>query len=127
MFRLVQSKCPNFPKLLSRNFGQTSKFVINETLSSTNYKIGSFAELKHMFPQDDVDKFAHICGDNNPLHVDVEFASESRFKGTIVHGILLSSLFSTLLGRTIRGSIYVSQSMKFTSPVHVGGYTIYHI
>jgi acyl dehydratase len=42
------------------------------------------------------------------------------FKGTIVHGIFVSSLFSTIFGRSIPGSIYVSQNVNFKKPVHVG-------
>ena len=67
-----------------------------------------------------VNDFAAICGDNNPLHSDPEFASKTFFGGTIVHGILVSSLFSTLFGRTVHGSVYVSQSLNFKRPVLVG-------
>lgn len=42
------------------------------------------------------------------------------FGGTIVHGILVSSLFSNLFGRSLPGSIYVSQTLQFRRPVHVG-------
>lgn len=120
-FRIVKQ---NPPMQWSRKCGD-SRFRIIETLSSTNFEIGSFAELSHTFEQSDVETFANICGDNNPLHINEEFASKSRFGGTIVHGILLSSLFSTLLGRTIPGSIYVSQTLSFKRPVRVGGNQMY--
>ena len=64
--------------------------------------------------------FSNISGDNNPIHVDPEFASKTIFKGTIVHGIFTSSLFSILFGRSVPGSIYVSQDLHFKRPVHVG-------
>ena len=83
-------------------------------------KIGAYAEVKHTFEQEDVNLFGELCGDNNPIHVDPTFAANSMFNGTIVHGIFVSSLFSTLFGRTIAGSIYVSQNLIFRSPVHVG-------
>ena len=82
--------------------------------------LGSFAEVRHVFSQKTVNEFANICGDNNPLHSDPVFAAGTRFKGTIVHGILVSSLFSTIFGRSFSGAVYVSQSLRFKRPVHVG-------
>lgn len=96
-----------------------NEFNIIGTLNSKNVKVGDWAELQHTFTQEDVNKFALICGDNNPLHLDYEFASKTIFQGPIVHGILVSSLFSTLFGRSITGSIYVSQTLQFKRPVHV--------
>eukprot|EP00600_Ochromonadales_sp_CCMP1393_P003776 CAMPEP_0174994702 /NCGR_PEP_ID=MMETSP0004_2-20121128/23778_1 /TAXON_ID=420556 /ORGANISM="Ochromonas sp., Strain CCMP1393" /LENGTH=160 /DNA_ID=CAMNT_0016248959 /DNA_START=131 /DNA_END=613 /DNA_ORIENTATION=+ len=89
-------------------------------LSEKELKEGLYAEVVHTFPQDDVNTFAGLCGDNNPLHCDPSFAKGTMFGGTIVHGIFVSSLFSTLFGRSIAGSIYVSQSLSFKRPVHVG-------
>lgn len=82
--------------------------------------VGEFAEVAHSFEQEDVNAFADICGDNNPLHVDPSFAATTLFKGPIVHGILVSSLFSTLFGSTVSGSVYVSQDLQFKRPVFVG-------
>lgn len=93
---------------------------ITGTLRTNGPKVGSTAECSHVFTQEDVNIFAQICGDNNPLHTNVEIASKSMFKGTIVHGILVSSLFSTLFGASLHGAIYVNQNMQFRAPVMVG-------
>lgn len=102
----------------------SARGIFNSTLVGSlltdGIKVGSFCEVKHTFSQDDVNLFATICGDNNPIHIDPLYAEGTMFKGTIVHGIFVSSLFSTLFGRSINGAIYVSQSMSFKRPVHVG-------
>ena len=98
-----------------------SKFNVTGTLLTVrDPKVGLFAEVVHTFSQADVNTFAGLCGDNNPLHNDPEFAKHTMFGGTIVHGIFVSSLFSTIFGRSIAGSIYVSQNLSFKRPVHVG-------
>lgn len=102
--------------------GHDSKdFVVTGTLlSETGLRVGQYAEVVHTFSQEHVNIFSGLCGDNNPLHCDPEFAKTTMFQGTIVHGIFVSSLFSTLFGRSIVGSIYVSQNLNFKRPVHVG-------
>ena len=99
------------------------RFLITGSLSvdgKLNDSIGAFAQLTHVFTQDEVNEFASLNGDNNPLHIDPVFAKTTMFGGTIVHGIFVSSLFSTLFGRSIPGSIYISQKLNFKKPVHVG-------
>jgi len=93
---------------------------IRNNLSAGVPHLGEFAECTHAFEQADVNTFAGICGDDNPLHTNPEFARSTIFKAPIVHGILVSSLFSTLFGGTTQGSIYVSQDLKFKAPVFVG-------
>lgn len=104
---------------IRRNFSNFTG-VIGGTLARDGPVVGAYASCDHKFTQEAVNDFAKICGDNNPLHIDPAFASGSMFNGPIVHGILVSSLFSTLFGRSLHGSIYVSQSLKFRAPVHVG-------
>ena len=96
-------------------------FQIKETLTSLGPKVGASAEFEHSFSQQDVDSFAELCGDNNPIHLDADFASTTRFKYPIVHGVLVSGLISTLFGRVMSGTIYVKQTLNFKNPVHVDG------
>ena len=102
----------------------TSKFAseVGGTLSQTGPVVGSFAVCHHVFTQEATNDFALLCGDNNPLHIDPEFANTTMFGGTIVHGIFVSSLFSTLFGRSLHGAIYVSQTLNFKQPVYVGAH-----
>ena len=70
----------------------------------------------------DVALYAGVSGDTNPLHLNEEFASQTRFKTRVVHGMLTTSLWSTLVGTRLPGPgcAYMSQDMKFIKPVHLG-------
>ena len=106
------------------NFQITGDFENGKFLCLT---VGSTAQVKHVFTQDEVNTFADLMGDNNPIHIDPTFAATTIFGGTIVHGIFVSSLFSTLFGRSIPGAIYVNQTVNFKRPVHVGKEVIANI
>jgi len=69
-----------------------------------------------------VDDFAKISGDFNPLHLDNKFASKTSFGKRVVHGMLLASFFSRLVGMKIPGKygVYFSQSMNFRKPCFIG-------
>lgn len=70
----------------------------------------------------DVTLFAGISGDTNPLHINDEFASQTRFKRRIVPGMVTVSLWSTLVGTRLPGPgcAYLSQETKFLKPVFPG-------
>ena len=84
-------------------------------------KVGDKVSLKRAFSQTEVIEYAKLTGDNNPLHVDPEFAAESSFGRPIVHGLLVSGLISALLGSKLpgEGTIYLGQELKFLAPVFV--------
>jgi acyl dehydratase len=99
----------------------TNQFTIGGNLFQDKLiTVGQIATVDHTFSQDDVNIFANLCGDDNPLHINPEYAKTTMFQGTIVHGIFVSSLLSTILGKSIPGSVYVSQNLSFNRPVHVG-------
>ena len=81
---------------------------------------GGFASIDRAFTSTEVTMFAKLSGDFNPIHLDEEYAKTTRFGGRIVHGMLYSSLFSTLLATTVPGSVYISQKLTFLAPVFVG-------
>jgi 3-hydroxybutyryl-CoA dehydratase len=70
---------------------------------------------------DDVQRFAEIVGDLNPVHLDAEFAANSFFKKRIVHGAFLAGLISKVLGMDFpgMGTVYISQNTIFKRPVYV--------
>ncbi len=85
-------------------------------------EVGMTAELARTITAADIDDFARVTGDHNPVHVDEEVARASRFGGRIAHGILTAGLVSAVLGTRLPGpgSIYLSQTLRFTRPVPVG-------
>ncbi|WP_456399537.1 MaoC family dehydratase [Mesoaciditoga sp.] len=92
-------------------------------------KVGDFTEVEIMVSDEMVRTFARVTGDNNPLHLDDEFAKKTIFKKRIAHGMLVASLISKVLGHDFpgAGTIYVSQSVKFRKPVYVGDKVKIHV
>jgi 3-hydroxybutyryl-CoA dehydratase len=68
-----------------------------------------------------IDGFAFSTGDTNPVHVDDDYAKTTVFQKRIAHGFLIGSLISTVLGNYFpgRGTIYMSQYLKFRRPVYI--------
>lgn len=87
-----------------------------------NMKIGDKASLSKVFTEEDVIRFSKISADTNPLHLDERYASSTVFGKRIVHGMLVASLFSALIGVELpgQGSIYLGQSLSFKAPVFIG-------
>lgn len=93
----------------------------------TGYKyeeleVGMSHETHHTIGEDDIQKFAEVSGDFNPLHMDEEFASKTPFGQRIAHGALTASYISGILGNNLPGpgAIFVGLSMRFRRPVHIG-------
>ncbi len=76
-------------------------------------------EHEFTFTQNDVNGFAEVTGDKNPIHLDAEYAEKSIFKRRIIHGFLAGSVFSKVFGTMFpgEGTIYLKQEMKFVAPM----------
>ena len=83
---------------------------------------GQTASCSKTITEADVVLYAGLSGDFNPIHIDKEYAKNTRFKERIAHGLLTSSLLSQLLGMCLpgKGSIYMEQTLRFTAPVYIG-------
>ena len=83
--------------------------------------VGDFVESIKRIEDKDVEMFSEVSGDKNPVHLDEEYASTTRFKHRIAHGHLVSSLFSALLGTELpgEGSIYLAQDIRYLKPVYL--------
>ncbi|HEX9465297.1 MAG TPA: MaoC family dehydratase [Alphaproteobacteria bacterium] len=85
-------------------------------------KVGQTAVYARTLTETDIVLFAGISGDNNPVHINEEFASATMFSGRIAHGMLTAAFISTVLGMKLPGpgAIYVSQTLRFKAPVRSG-------
>lgn len=83
--------------------------------------IGSSFERPVRFTQNQVVQFAALTGDNNPLHLDAEYAATTPFKRPIIHGMLGATVFTKVLGTEFpgHGSIYLNQTIDFLRPMFV--------
>ena len=82
---------------------------------------GMSASYAKTITEADIVIFAGISGDNNPLHLNEEFAKESIFRGRIAHGMLTAVFISTVLGTKLPGPgcIYMNQEVKFQYPNYI--------
>ena len=85
-------------------------------------KIGDSAQISKTITEKDINDFARVIGDFNPIHTDQAYAEKTPFKGRIAHGALSIGLFSNILGNILpgHGSIYLSHEIKFLAPVRIG-------
>lgn len=72
--------------------------------------------------RENIEQFAEITGDKNPLHMDDEFARQTQFGGRIAHGMYSASLISAVIGMRMPGpgAVYLGQTLNFKAPVHFG-------
>ena len=92
------------------------------TLPIEEIKVGMEASYSQTITDYDVKAFSGISGDKNPVHMDDLYASESRYKKRIAHGMISASFFSALFGTKLpgEGCVYVAQSLQFKRPVYLG-------
>ncbi|WP_297696036.1 MaoC family dehydratase [Phenylobacterium sp.] len=84
--------------------------------------LGQSAELTRTVGARDLEAFAEVSGDTNPVHLDDAYARTTTFGGRIAHGMLSAAFISAVLGTKLPGpgAIYLSQSLRFRRPVRIG-------
>ncbi|HEY3949927.1 MaoC family dehydratase [Phenylobacterium sp.] len=84
--------------------------------------VGQSAETTRVVGAADIEAFAAVSGDVNPVHLDEAYAKTTTFGGRIAHGMLSAAYISAVLGNQLPGpgAIYLSQSLRFRRPVKVG-------
>ena len=85
-------------------------------------EIGMSRDLLKEVTDRDIELFAEVSTDRNPVHLDDAYAMDTIFEGRIAHGMLTAGLISAVIGEQLpgHGTVYLSQSLKFIAPVRPG-------
>ena len=92
------------------------------TIYLEDLEIGMTRSLSKVITDKDIEMFAEVSTDHNPVHLDADYAAKTMFKGRIAHGMLSAGLISAVIGGLLPGhcTIYLGQSLKFLAPVRPG-------
>lgn len=92
------------------------------TIVIEDLEIGMSRHLWKTVTIDDIEKFAAVSTDHNPVHMDDEYAKDTIFEGRIAHGMLTAGLISAVIGEQLpgHGTVYLGQTLKFIAPVRPG-------
>jgi acyl dehydratase len=84
--------------------------------------VGDQATYTRLITNREVEAFAAISGDHNPLHLDPDYAATTPFGECIAHGMLTGALISAAIAMELPGpgSVYLNQSIQFKAPVLLG-------
>jgi 3-hydroxybutyryl-CoA dehydratase len=92
------------------------------TICIEDIEMGMVRYLRKQVTDEDIEMFAKVSTDHNPVHLDEDYAQDTMFQGRIAHGMLTAGLISAVIGEQLpgHGTIYMSQSLKFLAPVRPG-------
>jgi len=85
-------------------------------------KVGDTSSITKKISAADIQDFAMLVGDVNPVHMDEAFAGKTRFGRCIAHGMWGAALISAVLGTKLPGpgTVYLSQTLSFQAPIYPG-------
>jgi len=91
-------------------------------MNESHLELGAKASRTQIISDEDIRAFADLTGDHNPIHLDDNYATGTRFGRRIAHGMLAASLISATLANDLPGpgTIYLNQSLQFKAPVYPG-------
>ncbi len=92
------------------------------TICIEDLEIGMTRHLRKEVSDRDIELFAEISTDHNPVHLDDDYARDTIFEGRIAHGMLTAGLISAVIGEQLpgHGTVYLGQTLKFMAPVRPG-------
>ncbi|MCT4554169.1 MAG: MaoC family dehydratase [Pelagimonas sp.] len=92
------------------------------TICIEDIEMGMSRHLRKVVTDEDIEMFAQVSTDRNPVHLDDEYAQDTIFEGRIAHGMLTAGLISAVIGEQLpgHGTVYMGQTLKFLAPVRPG-------
>ena len=92
------------------------------TICIEDIEMGMTRSLRKVVTDRDIEMFAEVSTDHNPVHLDDDYARDTIFQGRIAHGMLTAGLISAVIGEQLpgHGTVYMGQSLKFLAPVRPG-------
>ena len=92
------------------------------TICIEDIEIGMTRSVQKLVTDRDIELFAEVSTDRNPVHLDESYARDTIFAGRIAHGMLTASLISAVIGEQLpgHGAVYLGQSLRFMAPVRPG-------
>ena len=92
------------------------------TITIEEIEMGMTRHLRKVVTDEDIEMFAQVSTDRNPVHLDDEYAQDTIFEGRIAHGMLTAGLISAVIGEQLpgHGTVYMGQTLKFLAPVRPG-------
>lgn len=92
------------------------------TIVIEDLEIGMMRYLQKVVTDEDIEMFAAVSTDRNPVHLDDDYAQDTIFEGRIAHGMLTAGLISAVIGEQLpgHGTVYLGQTLKFMAPVRPG-------
>ena len=96
--------------------------TLRGTICIEDIEIGMTRSLQKLVTNRDIELFAEVSTDRNPVHLDETYARDTIFDGRIAHGMLTASLISAVIGEQLpgHGAVYLGQSLRFMAPVRPG-------
>lgn len=92
------------------------------TIHIEDLELGMERSISKVIGDREIELFAELSTDHNPVHLDEEYAKDTFFKGRIAHGMLTAGLISAVIGEQLpgHGTVYLKQNLTFTAPVRPG-------
>lgn len=96
--------------------------IATGTIVIEDIEVGMVRSLQKIVTDQDIEMFAEVSTDRNPVHLDDQYAQDTIFEGRIAHGMLTAGLISAVIGEQLpgHGTVYLGQTLKFMAPVRPG-------